>query len=252
MHSVPQVADRVADSRSGSRDTLSTQTLQQLIEWLKQDKFKPGSKLPSQNELIDRFGISRTGVREALQMMSVLNLIEIRPGLGCFVKQVSSEYIVNADVLAILLKKEAILQVVETRKIVEAGTAALAAERGALEDFWFIEDVLTRLERAIHRGDSVALIAPEVHFGIAKASHNDVLIKLVRSFIHLMAKAGALIESDAEDPESFKRNEHASHQELYEVVCSRDPLKARDVMIRHITDSEHLIIEAFRKVEAHP
>jgi len=252
MHSVHQVADRVAESRPAPRDTLSTQTLQQLIEWLKQDKFKPGSKLPSQNELIDRFGISRTGVREALQMMSVLNLIEIRPGLGCFVKQVSPEYIVNADVLAILLKKEAILQVVETRKIVEAGTAALAAERGTLEDFWFIEDVLTRLERAIQRGDSVALIAPEVHFGIAKASHNDVLIKLVRSFIHLMAKAGALIESDAEDPEAFKRNEHASHQELYEVVCSRDPLKARDVMIRHITDSEHLIIEAFRKVEAHP
>jgi GntR family transcriptional repressor for pyruvate dehydrogenase complex len=231
------------------RDTLSTQTLQQLIEWLRQDKFKPGSKLPSQNELIERFGISRTGIREALQMMSVLNLIEIRPGLGCFVKQVSPEYIVNADVLAILLKKEAILQVVETRKIVEAGTAALAAERGTLEDFWFIEDVLTRLERAIQRGESVALIAPEVHFGIAKASHNDVLSKLVRSLIHLMAKAGELIESEAEDAEDFKRNELVSHRELYHVVRSGDSHKAREAMMHHIAESEQLIVTAFKKAE---
>src|SRR6185503_8240911 len=245
MASLPHVLE----PRPGTRDTLSTQTLQQLIEWLRQDKFKPGSKLPSQNELIDRFGISRTGVREALQMMSVLNLIEIRPGLGCFVKQVSPEYIINADVLAILLKKEAILQVVETRKIVEAGTAGLAAERGTLEDFWFIEDVLTRLERAIQRGETVATIAPEVHFGIAKATHNDVLTKLVRSFIHLMAKAGELIESEAEDPEAFKQNELVSHRQLYDVVRSGDPQQARESMMRHIAESEQLIVNSFRKAE---
>jgi len=241
----------VAERRPGLRETLSTQTLQQLIEWLKQGKFKPGSKLPSQNELINRFGISRTGIREALQMMAALNLIEIRPGLGCYVKQVSPEYIVNADVLAILLKKEAILQVVESRKIVEAGTAALAAERGQPEDFWFIEDVLTRLERAIQRGESVAHIAPEVHFGIARASHNQVLAKLVRSFIDLMGKAGELIEEEAEDLDTFKRDELASHRELYEVVRSGDPQKARDAVVRHIAESEEILVNAFRKAEEH-
>jgi GntR family transcriptional regulator, transcriptional repressor for pyruvate dehydrogenase complex len=242
-------APGLTEPRSGLRDTLSTQTLQQLIEWLKQGTFKPGSKLPSQNELISRFGISRTGIREALQMMAVLNLIEIRPGLGCFVKHVSPEYIVNADVLAILLEKEAILQVIETRKIVEAGTAALAAERATLEDLWFIEDVLTQLERAIQRGESVAYVAPEVHYGIAKATHNAVLTKLVRSFNHLMAKGGELIEAEAEDPEEFKRRELTSHRELFEVVRSRDPQKARDEMVRHISESEELIVEAFRKAE---
>ena len=73
------------------RDTLSTQTLDQMIGWLKDGTFKPGGKLPSQNELVEQFGISRTGIREALQMMAVLNLIEIKPGLGCFVKRVSPE-----------------------------------------------------------------------------------------------------------------------------------------------------------------
>ncbi|PYV36334.1 MAG: hypothetical protein DMG06_30970, partial [Acidobacteria bacterium] len=109
-----------------ARNTLSAQTLHQLMGSLKDGTFKPGSKLPSQNELIEKFGVSRTGIREALQSLAALNLIEIRPGLGCFVKTISPEYIINADVLAVLLEKEAILEVIETRKIVEAGTAALA------------------------------------------------------------------------------------------------------------------------------
>ena len=79
------------------RKSLSTQTLDQLLGWLKKGTFKPGSKLPSQNELVERFGVSRTGIREALQMMAVLNLIDIRPGMGCFVKRVSTEYIIHAE-----------------------------------------------------------------------------------------------------------------------------------------------------------
>ena len=123
-----------------------------------------GQQASSQKELVERFGVSRTGVREALQMMAALHLIEIRPGLGCFVKRVSPEYIISADVLAILLEKEAILDVLETRKIVEAGTAALATVRGQPEDFWAMEDVLTKIDRTIQRGESVADVATEFHY----------------------------------------------------------------------------------------
>jgi GntR family transcriptional regulator, transcriptional repressor for pyruvate dehydrogenase complex len=231
------------------RDTLSTQTLQQLIGSLKDGTFKPGSKLPSQNELVEQFGISRTGVREALQMMAVLNLIEIRQGLGCFVKRVTPEYIVNADVLAILLEKEAILDVIETRKIVESGTAALATERGTAEDFWVMEDVLTQIDRTIQRGESVAVVGAEFHFAVAKATHNTVLARLVRSFTHLMAKAGELMETDAGNATVFKQHELISHRELYRIIRLGDPQKSRQAMIDHISYSEDLILDAFKNAE---
>jgi len=230
-------------------DTLSTQTLQQMIGWLKDGTFKPGGKLPSQNELVEEFGVSRTGIREALQMMSALNLIEIRPGLGCFVKTVSPEYIINSDVMAILLEKEAILEVIETRKIIESGIAALATERAKSEDFWRMEDVLIQVDRAIQRGDTVAVVAAEFHYALAKASHNCVLAKLVRSFTHLMAKAGELLESSVEDLAAFKQHELDSHRELYNLIKQGDPQKSRLAMIQHISYSEDLIITAFRDAE---
>ena len=236
-------------SSGAIRDTLSTQTLDQLIGWLKDGTFKPGSKLPSQNELVEQFDVSRTGVREALQMMAVLNLIEIRPGSGCFVRRISSEYIIHADVLAILLEKETILDLIETRKIVESGIASLATQRAKAEDFWLMEDILTKIDRSIQRGESVAAVAPEFHFAIAKATHNEVLAKLVKSFTHLMSKAGELLESNVGDLVRFKNHELESHQNLYKVLREGDPVKSSQAMIDHIAYSEDLIIEAFKTAQ---
>lgn len=231
------------------RESLSTQTLDQLIGWLKDGTFKAGGKLPSQNELVEYFGVSRTGIREALQMMAVLNLIEIKPGLGCFVKRVSPEYIIHADVLSILLEKESVMEVIETRKLVESGIAALATERALPEDYWRMEDVLIAIDRSIQKNESIAVISTEFHCAVAEASHNAVLAKLLRSFTQLMAKAGRLLEDSVEDLGKFKRHELKSHQELFHVIKQRDPEKSRKAMIDHITYSEKLIVGALDRAE---
>jgi GntR family transcriptional repressor for pyruvate dehydrogenase complex len=243
------LANGQSQTLSVPRESLSTQTLDQLIGWLKDGTFKAGSKLPSQNELVEYFGVSRTGVREALQMMAVLNLIEIKPGLGCFVKRVSSEYIIHADVLAILLEKESVLHVIEARKLVESGIAALATERALPEDFWKMEDVLIAIDRSIQKGESIAVASTEFHCALAEASHNAVLSKLLRSFTQLMAKAGQLLEASIEDLPKFKRHELKSHQELFHVIKQRDPEKSRKAMIDHITYSEKLIVGALKRAE---
>jgi GntR family transcriptional repressor for pyruvate dehydrogenase complex len=231
------------------RESLSTQTLDQLIGWLKDGTFKAGGKLPSQNELVEYFGVSRTGIREALQMMAVLNLIEIKPGLGCFVKRVSPEYIIHADVLSILLEKESVMEVIETRKLVESGIAALATERALPEDYWRMEDVLITIDRSIQKNESIAVISTEFHCALAEASHNAVLAKLLRSFTQLMAKAGRLLEDSVEDLGKFKRHELKSHQDLFHVIKQRDPEKSRKAMIDHITYSEKLIVGALDRAE---
>jgi GntR family transcriptional repressor for pyruvate dehydrogenase complex len=242
--------DRSTTQTSGlGSDTLTEKTVQHLLGWLRDGTFKPGSKLPSQNELVEQLGISRTGVREALQVMSALNLVEIRPGSGCFVKTVATEYIVHPDVLAILLEKESILEVIEVRKILEAGTAALAAERAVEADYWIIEDVLGLIAKAIDRGESVAGLTPEVHIAIAKATHNPVLAKLVTSFTGLMAKAGKLMEATALDLTAFKRYELSTHRDLYDVVRAGDPQKASRAMLEHIEASQALIVRGFLQAQ---
>lgn len=216
---------------------------------MKAGTFKPGSKLPSQNELVAQLGVSRTGVREALQIIAAQNLIEIRPGIGCFVRTVPSEDIINADVLGILLEKEPILEVVETRKILEAGIASLAAKRATERDFWEMEDAAAAIEKAFRRGESVACVAAEFHVAVARAAHNTVLVKLVKSFNHLMVEAGTLVETSVEDIEAFKHHEAVSHRQLFDIIRKRDSRKASEAMIKHIESSQALITESFKRKE---
>ena len=169
--------------------------------------------------------------------------------MGCFVKKVTTEYIVNADVLAILLEKEAIMEVIEARKILEAGTAALAAERASEQDFWLMEDALSEIEKAIARGESVAGVSPRFHIAVAQATHNPVLAKLVVSFNGLMAKAGELVEATVKDLAAFKQRELTSHQELYEIIRLGDPRKATQAMIDHIEAFRVLIVRGFLEAE---
>jgi GntR family transcriptional repressor for pyruvate dehydrogenase complex len=250
------MAEIVRGQGPGNKDTLSTLTLQQLLERLKDGTFKPGQKLPSQNELVEQFGVSRTGIREAMQMLAALNLIEIRAGLGCFVKSVSPEYVVNAEVMAVLLEKEALYEVIETRKIVESGIAALAAQRAKTEDFWRMEDVLTQIDRRIQCNETVAGVAAEFHYALALGSQNTVLTKLVRSFIQLMTKAGLLLESSMESNTqtlaAFRQHELQSHRDLYLAVKAGDPAKASQAMIDHISHSQGLIVHTIELVAELP
>jgi GntR family transcriptional repressor for pyruvate dehydrogenase complex len=151
--------------------------------------------------------------------------------------------------LSILLDKESVMEVIEARKLVESGIAALAAERALPEDYWRMEDVLIAIDRSIQRNESIAVVSTEFHCALAEASHNAVLAKLVRSFTQLMAKAGQLLEDSVEDLAKFKRHELKSHQELFHVIKQRDPEKSRKAMIDHITYSEKLIVGALKRAE---
>jgi GntR family transcriptional repressor for pyruvate dehydrogenase complex len=140
--------------------------------------------------------------------------------------------------------------VVETRRILEAGIAPLAAQRATERDFWNIEDALSLIEKAVRRKESVAEIGPAFHNAVAEATHNTILAKLLRSFNILMARAGKLLEAEALDAEEFKLLELESHRKLYNVIRTRDPIAARETFIQHISNSEDLIIKAFRRAEA--
>jgi len=205
-----------------------------MLAWIRDGKFPAGTQLPSVSDLVDQFQVSRTVVREALQALSGMNLIEIRPGLGCFVKVITSDLVVNADVLASLLGREAIVQVVAARKVIEGGVARLAAVTATEEDFEELEDILHKIERTARRSQPMYSVTPQFHIAIARATHNEVLEKVVSSFNLVMASGGALIERENGTPE-YRLAEYESHRELYDAIRSRDPERAQRVMEEHVT-----------------
>jgi len=218
-----------APTRSLTHDVRDT-----MLAWIRDGKFPAGSQLPSVPDLVRQFQVSRTVVREALQALSGMNLIEIRPGLGCFVKLITSGLVVNADVLAALLGREAIVKVVAARKVIEGGVARLAAVTATEEDFEELEEILRKIERAARRGQPMYSLTLQSH--IASATHNEVPEKVVSSFNLVMASGDALIERENGTPE-YRMAEYESHRELYEAIRSRDPEQAQHTMEAHVTET---------------
>ncbi|MBV9675604.1 MAG: FadR family transcriptional regulator [Acidobacteriaceae bacterium] len=224
--------------------TRTTDVKEIMLDWIRQGKFPPGSLLPSVPELVARLGVSRTVVREALQSLVGMNFVEMRPGLGSYVKSVPPDLIVNADVMAALIDIDTLIKVAIARKAIEGSVARLAAAQAEDEDFEEMELILSKIRRLARKNQPMHSLTPEFHVAVAKATHNDVLVGVVSSFNSLMVAAGEVIECEKVGYE-YRMGEYESHRELLEVLLTRDSARAQIAMEDHI----QITIDVLQRVQ---
>ena len=210
----------------------------------------PGSKLPSEKELMRQFGVSRPTLREALRMMVGEGLLEVRPGRGTYVREPTSESAIRAEVVSLLLMSEDVEEIQEVRKILEPEVAARLAENATEEDFADLNSILADMESAIDAGESVFEYAWAFHRRLPEAADNAAMAKIV-DIIYEMIRAS---EQPLYDRYFDPHQELRDHRALVEVFKLRNPDEARAAMKAHLESvSEHLSagLEAERDTAGH-
>src|SRR3954469_8681731 len=134
-----------------------------IVEIINRDKLEVGDRLPSEAGLAERFGISRTIVREALVRLASDGITEARRGAGSFVKRRPSERLVAHMPMEEL---SATLGSYEVRFVLEAEAARLAAARRSAEQMLVIEQEMTRLEKALQSSGPAHLEDMALHRAI--------------------------------------------------------------------------------------
>jgi len=184
--------------------------------------------------------MSYTIIREALRGLAAMGLVEIRHGQGVFVKSVSPEMLIEPEALFFLLEKETLTQAIEVRRVLEVECIAMATERATGEDLEKLRETLSDMKKAA--GDPQPLAhSPAFHLALAEASHNQVLIHMMKSFIRLIDQASNRIARSV--PESVEM-EYPQHFALYEAVAMRDPEEARRRMRAHIDQAEEQVMKS--------
>lgn len=225
------------------RSTVSELAMEALLACISQGTLRPGDRVPPQRQLVNQLGLSRPAVREALRGLASLGVIEIIPGRGAFVRRVKPEVLINPESLFFLLERESLLHAVEVRKILEVEAIGLAAERADSDDLADIERNLNRIEQAVKSNVESALQrSPGFHMAIAKATHNPVLVSMVKPFLRLMASGAEVINECL--PEARKQ-EYQLHYDLYEAILKRNPDEARERMRHHLDVARELILRSF-------
>lgn len=223
------------------RRKLAETVAQQLIEAIRDQA--PGARLPSEKELTQMLGVGRSTVREALNGLALLGIIEIRHGQGVFVvERVAAETpSEEAGTIARALAKGVTRDLLEARQIVEVAIARLAAQRRTDAEIREIEAVLESHQRTLQAGREPTRDASQFHVLLAQAAHNEVLSGVFQSFFKLMTERGPRLY---EQLKGFREWELDQHQHLYEAIRDGDESRAAELMYAHIAAMEHRYKEA--------
>jgi len=161
--------------------SLRSQVYAQLKNQLIAGVWKPGEKLPSENELCASLGVSRVTVRAAIQQLEILGLVETRHGGGNFVKEYSPlNTMDNFHPRIQINENQDIITVLEYRKIIEKGTIGLVAPKITAEDIEKLEATyalmvsLSGTNQPQKQADADHLF----HYQLAQIANNPIITKV--------------------------------------------------------------------------
>jgi GntR family transcriptional repressor for pyruvate dehydrogenase complex len=211
---------------------LYEQIIEQIQSLVMEGALHPGDKLPSERELAEQFGVSRTAVREAVKGLRQKGLVEIQPGRGTFITNSTSE--VMRDSLDLIVKvglSNGVVNLNEVRTLLEPGIAALAAERVTEADLQTMEQAIEAMDAAMHDADAFAEADLEFHLALASATQNRLIPILLDPIVDLLREHRKRIFLVEGGPQRGQYH----HRRILAAVGRRDPAAAREAMCDHLT-----------------
>lgn len=214
-----------------------------IINMMKTGHLRPGDRLDSVEKLAEQFGVGRSAVREALNGLRTIGLVEMRQGEGTFVKHFEPESMKFPVTIGLLMRHEDIRELYEVRKILEAGAAKMAAQKYGKEDLEAIEETLFVMEHAAGNERVAEIADANFHFSIVRATHNQILIHLMDSISDLLKET--IRETRRVILYNEKRTQEllVQHRRIYEAIKIRDSENAEKFMYRHLDHTQKLLFQ---------
>jgi GntR family transcriptional repressor for pyruvate dehydrogenase complex len=213
---------------------ISDQVFEQIRELIYKGEFRPGQQIPAERELAISMAVSRTSVRNAINKMVAMGLLDHRQGQGTFVSTPEGH---RGNPLAIAMATEdaTLDDLLEVRMGLECNSAFLAAKRATESDLLAMKKTLAEMEadmstiEKIDTGSDTAF-----HMAVNFATKNPVLIHLMRNFYDfLFLGIKKNLTYMYEDPRALM-DVLDHHKALFECIKNRQPEKAYETMRRHI------------------
>ncbi|MEO7296376.1 MAG: FadR/GntR family transcriptional regulator [Candidatus Limnocylindria bacterium] len=229
---------RVGDGQVGSRrapkpvrrTSLGEEIADRLITSILNGKFAFGERLPAERDLARYLDIGRPTLREAIRILSAIGLVEVRHGEGMFVVDEHSRFVAKAFSWAFLLDARTIADVVDTRLAIESELSVLAAERGTLEDFRCLAELIRTMEESRGNPKRFAAADLEFHLTIARAADNMILGRLLNAIRSVLERwIDRALSVPSVDDLAIEQ-----HRRIADGISARDPVRARGAMREHL------------------
>lgn len=211
-------------------ERLSETVAADLLARITRGEYRAGDQLPSEQLLMAEYSVGRNTVREAMQSLRTLGLVDIRPRLGARVLGQAAPNTLANSAVSMLIGDQTVSELYEVRLILEPAAAALAAKHRTEDDLLAMRRARTHYRVAYEMGTPVWEADIEFHQAIAEASGNAVLAKVlapVSDLLHNARQATGTLPAAVEIA-------LGQHDEIADAIEAQAVTRARRAMIRHI------------------
>lgn len=216
------------------KQRVSDLAVEQISQMLSSEQLKPGDSLPSERRLMELLGISRVAVREALRVLEMMGLVEVKPGKGIFVAQPDHSIFVPLE-RWLSVHQEALLEHFEVRMLIEPNAAGFCARRASKAQIIAMKKMLEKFNQANQRKDLVGMIRADtqLHQLIAAATGNKTLNVLMGTL------TGSLLEGWKASLRVEGRGDKTvvEHAAIVEAIERGEADKAQNMMRKHLDNA---------------
>ena len=219
---------------------LVNEVMESLASSIREGLIKPGDKLPTESEIVVRFDVSRTVVREAISRLQANRLVETRHGVGTFALAPAPDHgnfrITDVDFDTV----SDVIALLELRISLETEAAGLAAQRRSDHNLVAMQDMLNAFAGAIEAESDAVPSDFQFHMEVASATGNRHFADLM-NYLGTMIIPRARVNTPNRAPEGrllYLRRVHGEHESIFSAIRNQDTDAARAAMRTHLANSK--------------
>ena len=226
-------------------EKLSRGVVRQIEQLILRGILRPGEKLPAERELSEKLGVSRPSLREAVADLQDRGLLTSRAGSGVFVADVLGSAFSPALISLFSGDDDAVFDYLSFRRDMEGLAAARAARLGSDTDLKVIDALFRRMEVAHQKRnpEEEAGLDAEFHLSIIEASHNVIMLHMMRSMYDLL-KEGVFYNRKIMFRQRTTRDMLLDqHRTINTAIQARDPNAAQASVSAHLDFVERALLD---------
>jgi len=217
-------------------EKLSTAVTRQIEKLILRGILRPGERLPAERELAEKLGVSRPSLREAVADLQDKGLLTARAGAGIYVADVLGSAFSPALIRLFAEHDEAVFDYIGFRRDLEGLAACRAARLASDTDLQVIQTVMDKMEAAHKKTNPAdeARLDAEFHMAIIEASHNVIMLHMMRSMFQLL-REGVFYNRQVMFRQRTTRGALLDqHRRINAAIQARDPEAAREAVDAHL------------------
>ncbi len=231
---------------SGVSPSLATHVCKELGRRIVGAVYREGELIDDETRLSERFGVSKSVIREAVKLLVGKGLLEVRRGSGTRVRRRASWNLLDDDVLAWHLstdpRPDFLRQLMDIRRIIEPNAAAWAAKFGTEDEHHEIELAQERMEQGEQSIEDFVLADAMFHRAILRAANNEILLSMEGVIFSALLSSIRLTNRDPRE----NANSIPFHRKVLEAIKARDHALAEEMMTAHLGNTSQRLESALK------